>query len=196
MADLESKVLEYIEPVFRFCLKRLADKGDAGDLSQEILTHVLDGIKKYTIKNMDSWVWQVASNRYARFINSIVKEAEVEFRDEYTFSKQSDYNMVEEMVIREEHQSIFAALHTLSAMYRDIIVDYYVDSISVAEIANKYGIPQTTVKWRLHSGREQIKERTDNMGKVYNRINWETTTCNGNMDSKGIFILKLPVPYV
>jgi DNA-directed RNA polymerase specialized sigma24 family protein len=74
MVDLKEKVVDYVEPVFRFCLKRLAERRDAEDLSQEILVHVLNGIGRYDIKNIDAWVWQIARNRYARFVDFKGKE--------------------------------------------------------------------------------------------------------------------------
>ena len=51
--DHKFDILEYAEPIFRFCLKRLNSRTDAEDLSQEILLHVLDGMKKQNVKNPD-----------------------------------------------------------------------------------------------------------------------------------------------
>ncbi len=184
--NMKTKVKEYVEPVLRFCLKRLADRSEAEELSQEILTQILKGIQKYKVNNMDAWVWQIAHNRYARYINCRAKNVEVHYGDEYILDNYESYDLEVELVVKEECQSVFTTLHSLSDMYRKIMVDYYVHELSVANIAEKYDIPSTTVKWRLHSGREKIKERMgkmDRLNKVYDRINWNTTTCNGNMDS-------------
>ena len=40
----------------------------------------------------------------------------------------------------EEYQAVFRALHTLGAMYRDILVDYYVHELDTLQISVKYGI--------------------------------------------------------
>ncbi len=178
MKETEELVLEYVEPVLRFCLKRVANRQDAEDLSQEILIHILNGLQKYNIRNVEGWVWQIAHNRYARFVSSQVIMTEL--TDEDT---SSDYDFVEQLIVLEEHQIVFQALHTLSSLYRSILVDYYVYDQSVQEIAMYNNIPQTTVKWRLYVGREKIKERMGTMPKVYSRINWNTTTCNGNLDT-------------
>ena len=55
----------------------------------------------------------------------------------------------------------------------------------VKQLAQKYALPETTIKWRLNVGRSRIRERigTDQMDKVYQRINWNTYGCNGSMDS-------------
>ena len=66
----ENKIIPYVEPVFRFCCKRVSNRHDAEDLASEIICHVLDGMNKYKIESLDAWVWRVAHNRYARFIDA------------------------------------------------------------------------------------------------------------------------------
>ena len=43
----EHKIIPYIEPIFRFCYKRLISRYDAEDLASEIICHVLEGMNKY-----------------------------------------------------------------------------------------------------------------------------------------------------
>ncbi len=80
---------------------------------------------------------------------------------------------------------MFRCLHTLSAAYRDIFVDHYVGGLSVRALADKYALPESTIKWRLHTGREknQKEGRGTKMDKIYNRIQWNTVTCNGSLDT-------------
>lgn len=175
----ESKIEPYIEPIYRFCVKRLANREDAADLAQEILTHALHGLTKYNIDNFDAWLWRIAHNRYARFISSRSQRLEIALSTNLQFN---DYDIVDQLILLEEHQNVFRALHTLAASYRTIVVDYYVNELSIKEIARKNQLATSTVKWRLHVSREQIKGRIDNMKKVYGRISWNTGTCNGKMD--------------
>jgi len=57
--------------------------------------------------------------------------------------------------------------------------------MSVRQLSIKYSLSETTIKWRLNDGRRKIRERIGDikMDKIYQRINWNTTCCNGNMDS-------------
>jgi len=177
-------ITEYIEPVFRFCLKRLDNRHDAEDLASEIMVHILNGIKKYHIDNLESWVWRIAHNRYARFIDMKNKRREMPSDDEM-FEIPDDYDFVDEIIIADEFQQVFKYLHTLSSEYRNILVDYYIGQLPVKRIAENYGLTETTVKWRLNVSREKIKTRIgeNKMDKVYKRINWNTDSCNGSMDS-------------
>ena len=56
----ENKIIPYIEPIFRFCYKRLSNRYDAEDLASEIICHILEGMNKYQIESLDAWVWRIA----------------------------------------------------------------------------------------------------------------------------------------
>lgn len=66
----KSKIIPYIEPIFRFCCKRLKNRYAAEDLLSEIICYIRDGMKKYRIESLNAWVWRIAHNRYARFIDA------------------------------------------------------------------------------------------------------------------------------
>ena len=82
----ENRIIPYIEPIFRFCYKRLNDRHDAEDLSSEIICYILDGMKKYEIKSFDAWVWRIAHNRYARFIDMQNRSQVILSEDDTLFS--------------------------------------------------------------------------------------------------------------
>ena len=180
----ENKIIPYIEPIFRFCCKRLSNRYDAEDLAGEIICHILDGISKYQIESLDAWVWRIACNRYARFIDSRNKNQAILSCDDELFDI-ADYSDSDEDNTREQYETVFRYLHTLSSEYKNIFVDYYIGELSVRNLARKYSLPETTIKWRLNVGRKKIKDRIgeDKMDKIYQRINWNTAVCNGNMDS-------------
>lgn len=180
----ENDILQYVEPILRFCCKRLSSRYDAEDLASEIICHILEGIGKYEIESLDAWVWRIAHNRYARFIDRQNKTPDISSGDEL-YEIEDDYCFFDEESVEEQYESVFRALHTLSSEYRNIIVDYYIGEMSVKQLSAKYSLTETTIKWRLNVGRQKIKDRTgeNEMDKIYKRINWNTRTCNGSMDS-------------
>ncbi len=182
----ENNIIPYIEPIFRFCCKRLKNRYDAEDLASDIMCHVLEGMKKYKIKSLDAWVWRIAHNRYARFIDAQNKTKIVLSEDNTFFDIAIyDYCEIDEESTEHEYETVFHYLHTLSAEYRNIFIDYYIGEMSIRMLSKKYSLPETTIKWRLNTGRQKIRKRIgeNSMNKVYNRINWNTTCCNGSMDS-------------
>lgn len=182
----ENKIIPYIEPIFRFCCKRLSNRHDAEDLASEIICHVLEGMKKYRIESLDAWIWRVAHNRYARFIDAQGKTKMILAEDDAILDvAEQDYCYMDDESTEHEYETVFRYLHTLSSEYRNILVDYYISDMSVRTLSKKYSLPETTIKWRLNIGRQRIKDRIGghSMDKVYRRINWNTTCCNGYMDS-------------
>lgn len=180
----ENNIIPYIEPIFRFCCKRLSNRYDAEDLASEIICHILDGMHKYKIESLDAWVWRIAHNRYARFIDSRNKNQIVLSCDDAMFEV-ADYSDVDEDNAQEQYETVFRYLHTLSSEYRNIFVDYYIGELSVRSLAQKYALPETTIKWRLNVGRQKIRDRIgeDKMDKVYQRINWNTMVSNGHANT-------------
>ncbi|MBQ6265403.1 MAG: sigma-70 family RNA polymerase sigma factor [Clostridia bacterium] len=180
----QNEILKYVEPILQFCKKRLNNSHDAEDLAGDIILNVLSGMKKYEIKSLDAWVWRIAHNRYAHFIDADSKNIMILSGDESVFdiADPSDYEA--EIDENEEFQMVFRYLHTLSSLYKNIFVDYYLGEKSVRELSVKYSLPETTVKWRLNEGRRKIKDRIgeNEMDKVYKHINWNTKTCNGNAE--------------
>lgn len=182
----ENSIIPYIEPIFRFCRKRLNSSYDAEDLSSEIICHILDGMRKYKIESFDAWVWRIAHNRYARFIDAKNKAEMLLSGDESLFdTADDDYCCIDEEAAKREFRAVFRFLHSLSSEYRNIFVDYYIGEMSVRDLAVKYSLPETTIKWRLNVGRQRIKERIGkiSMDNIYKRINWNTTCCNGSIDT-------------
>lgn len=184
MEDYKDEIVKFIEPVFHFCLKRLNNRYDAEDLASVIMVHILDGAGKYQIDSFESWVWRVAHNRYARFIEAKNKRNEVS-ADEELFDLADDYDFIDSIAVTDEYETVFLYLHTLSSEYKNITVDYYIGEMPVKQLCEKYSLPESTIKWRLNISRQKIKDRIgeNKMDKVYKRINWNTTCCNGSMDS-------------
>lgn len=156
----ENKIIPYIEPIFRFCRKRLSDRHDAEDLSSEIICYILDGMKKYKIESFDAWVWRIAHNRYARFIHMRNMSRVILSEDETLFNVAGfDYCYVDEESTEREYETVFRYLHTLSSEYRNIFIDYYIGEMPIRMLSEKYSLPETTIKWRLNAGRQKIRER-------------------------------------
>lgn len=61
----ENQSVPYIEPIFRFCCKRLSNRHDAEDLASEVICCILEGMQKHKIDSLDAWLCKIAHNRYA-----------------------------------------------------------------------------------------------------------------------------------
>ncbi len=139
-------------------------------------------MRKYEIESPDAWVWRIAHNRYARFVDKRKKTQMLLSCEDVPVAVVDDADAEN---VEEQYETVFRYLHTLSAAYRDIFVDHYIGGLSVKRLAERYALPETTVKWRLNVSRQKIRDRigADHMEKIYQKIHWNTTTCNGSLDA-------------
>ncbi len=65
---------------------------------------------------------------------------------------------------REVHDAIVAALGELSSVNREVVIGFYLEGYSYAELAELLGVPISTVKGRLFKGRRQLQHRLERAG--------------------------------
>ena len=67
---------------------------------------------------------------------------------------------------KDEEAALGLAILKLKPKYREIIVLYYYEDFSVAEIAQLLNIPENTIKTRLKRGREHLKQSLNLKGDI------------------------------
>lgn len=70
----------------------------------------------------------------------------------------------EEALATLRKESILKQVMDLPDHYREIVVLYYYQDLSTADIAAVAGLPENTVKTRLHRARQQLKDRLASEG--------------------------------
>ena len=72
-------ILQYVDKLFFYCLKKCKDKNDAEELSSQVILEVLTAIhNNRKIKDLESYIFSVANNQYNRFIKNKVNIREHE----------------------------------------------------------------------------------------------------------------------
>jgi RNA polymerase sigma-70 factor, ECF subfamily len=59
---------------------------------------------------------------------------------------------------------VHAALNRVSLLNREVLVLFFLDDLTVAEVAQVLSIPEGTVKSRLHYAKRALREILDQMG--------------------------------
>ena len=154
----------YIEKIFYFCLKKTGDKDEAEELMQDIAVNILTALNSGMVPaGFSAWVWQIARNRYARWAKNkrICRERftgdqieEMELADESS-------NILDEMVEREQLSLLRRELAFIKSEYREIVVAYYLENISVRKISERLSLSVSAVQQRLHRARNILKEGMD-----------------------------------
>lgn len=159
---MNSDILEqYVERVYGYAMNHTYSGDEAEELTQEILyTAVRELPKLKDDSRFEPWLWGVAGNVTKSFRRFMGKQRAV-----YSYDTLEDLTYEEEF--SESQEEAYDALRTkismLSALYRDIIVLYYYDDLSVKQISEKLNIPEGTVTWRLSEARKKLKKESDTM---------------------------------
>jgi len=154
LAELYEK---YKIPIFRTALAITRDPGAAEDILQECFVRLLTHAERvHTDAPVGPWLYRVAINlscdwvnhrqRWSVLLSKLVERWTAPLRVEGT---------VEE---REIQEKVREAIRTLPLPQQVVIVLYYLEGLSLKEIAEILEVPEGTVKSRLHYGREALRE--------------------------------------
>lgn len=77
--------------------------------------------------------------------------------------------LVERVIQREDRRIIRCALARLPPDVQPVVELYYLDDWPVREISLFLGLPETTVKWRLHAARKQLRSLLPDYEETHER---------------------------
>ena len=150
-------IAEYMEKIFGFALSKMMNTDKAEELASRITFDVYISLLKIDeINNINGYIYRVASNVYARFVDEEVKGRRHISLDEVRVPHEKDFTLDFEK--NEDYIRLRREISYLGKIQREIIVMHYFQKLKQYEIAERLNIPLGTVKWHLHDARNQIKE--------------------------------------
>lgn len=153
---------ELIEETYLFCYKRLGNSHDAEDVSQDILLEALKALScNREIKSFYSWFWSMARNRINMFFR--MKKYRAVKLDYFEEDIESAERVEDDLIQSETVSELNYSISRLSRLHRDVIIMYYLKEMKISEIAKELGVPEGTVKARLHDAKHTIKEEMEEM---------------------------------
>ena len=75
----------------------------------------------------------------------------------------------------EESQQVHQAIASLPLQQRVVIVLYYINDLSLQEIAGILDVPEGTIKSRLHYGRKALRKQLNLDGEFLPEMQYEFT---------------------
>jgi len=163
--------------VFRTALAISGDAEAAADLLQEVFlrlhrfaSHIDSG------RPLEPWLYRMTTNLSYTWVkrhNRLLRPLE-DVADWITGNRKDIPAVRSEM--NESWRQIQQAIATLPLSHRGVVVLYYIDDLSIQEIAEILNIPVGTVKSRLHYSRQALRKSLDLLqNKVFPEMNYEFT---------------------
>ena len=147
-------VERYYKVIFNVALRMISDKNDAADITQSVFIKAFTNLKSYNSKfKFFSWIYRIAVNESLNFIKSQEQRSE-ELNDEFP-----EEHTPESLSLRSELElKIQNALMKLKPEHRAVIILTHFQGLSYREAGDILHIPEKTVKSRLFSSRQMLKE--------------------------------------
>jgi RNA polymerase sigma-70 factor, ECF subfamily len=158
----EQLVIRYQKPVFNVALRMLRNRQDALDVAQTTFLKAYEHVGDYDPSfRFYSWLYRIAINECLNALALRKPRGEL------------DANIADEGPgpdrAAEGDQALHAiedALMLVSPELRTVTVLRHIAQLSYEDIAETLGLPEKTVKSRLHSARERLRDHLLRCGAI------------------------------
>lgn len=169
----------YQAKVFRLLYRMLGDRHEAEDLAQEVFITVFKRIDSFRGESrFSTWLYRIAVNHGKNRIKYLGRRArgkkdelsertESDVVESATMTTSSHIDRPDAIVEGLQLERLLAkALETLDPEHRELVVLRDVEHLSYEEIQEVTGLPEGTVKSRLHRARLALKEYIEKAMRV------------------------------
>ena len=162
---------ELIEKLYGFCYARTNDSYEAQDLCSDILYALIKSASgEGEIRDLYGFIWRVARNVYADFSEKRRRETDARIAEDpeeilSTIPAEED----EEDDTEELLRAVYRRISYLTRAYREVMIAFYIDGKSTAQIAKEQKISETALRQRLFAARKKVKNEVDKMNDMQSK---------------------------
>ena len=167
--ELEQVIALHGKEIYSFCQSLTANRGLADELYQDSFLKAMEqldciqpegNVKSYLL-SVALRLWKNQKRKFA-WRNRIAPMEGL--GEEMVSGRQEESEDVLQEVLRQERcQTVRQAVSKLTDHYKIPVLLYYMEEMSVSQIAEIMGIPPGTVKSRLHKARKQLESELEGL---------------------------------
>ncbi len=153
--DMEEIASLHYETVYRFCVQRVGEDVGADAAQETFLTAQKVAHKFRGDSAIRTWLLGVANNECRRLAR---------IRNVQPLMLDPEYDVASNIAVESEvvnREALRHALAKLSDEHREVVLMHEIDDLTYTEIAQVLGIPEGTVKSRLHHAFLSLKRNLD-----------------------------------
>jgi RNA polymerase sigma-70 factor (ECF subfamily) len=161
--------------VYRTALAITGDTDVAADLMQDVFLRLHRFAARIEPdRPLEPWLYRVTANLSYSWVKRRRWLCHLEDIAEW-FAGEKKRNPHHLAEAEEESRRISKAISILPVQQRIVVVLYYINDLSLQEIADILDVPLGTVKSRLHYGRRLLKKHLDFEGELITEVQYEFT---------------------
>lgn len=151
----EKLIDRYQKPIYNFGMRMFGNSDDAEELTQVVFIKTWERLESYNSQfKFFSWIYRIAVNESLNISKREKNKDRLESDNEYKSSSSIESEFDRDEQVKKIHE----ALTEIDVNYRIVIILRHYMDLSYQEIAKLIGIPEKTVKSRLFSARNMMKE--------------------------------------
>ena len=149
-------VQQYEKPVYNVALRMLRNPEDARDIAQSVFLKAWQNLSSYDPKyKFYSWIYRMAINESLNILRSHGRDAEPV--DERLPAE--DAGPMDVLAAGQGREAVLAAVGRLKPEHRSVVVLHYFVDLPYEDIADVLDVDAKTVKSRLYSARQVLKNQ-------------------------------------
>lgn len=161
---------ELLDKLFGFCYARTSDSYEAQELCSDIIFALVKAAhSEGEISSLYSFIWRVARNVYADFSANRRKRADAFYEGDADEIFAVIADEAPDADSAERIGAIYRRIAFLTKAYREVMILYYIDGLSTAEIAERLNTSEVAVRQRLFSARQKVKSEVETMAEMNER---------------------------
>lgn len=155
----------YGDRIFRVACGILKDRQLAEDTVQEVFLKVFQKIHQYKPqRSFYAWIYKITVNHCRNKMRGWSFK-KLFFVDIFQDRLEVNHDGPEELVLQEERgQMLLTQVMSLKTIYREVLLLFYYEDLSIKEICEALHLNENTVKTRLNRGRQILKENLEREG--------------------------------
>lgn len=165
---LEQIIAVYGSSIYSFCIYLTQNITEADDLYQNTFIKAIELDNLNLSINPKSYLLGIASNLWKnekrKRLLRIKKVPQISFEElEQIYLANTTCSPQEMLEKAETAREVKQAVYNMEDNHKEVILLYYMEELSIAEIAGVLNIPQNTVKSRLFQARKQLKKQLEDL---------------------------------
>ena len=159
----------YQERVFALVYRMMGSRAEAEDLTQEVFVRVFKNIHRFRgDAKLSTWIFRIAVNATKNRFKYNARRVSAGSKEIGERADHSDFGQARGVSVggvdrpdevaqgRELERIVKQAIHAVDVEFRQLVILRDVEDLSYEEIATVTGLPEGTVKSRIHRGRKQL----------------------------------------
>ena len=163
---------DYSIMILNWAIKKTGSRSDGEDLAQDVMYQALTFLKDRRgeqIEKLENLIWKIAHYTWCNRLRGLQKANNFISLDApaglYIVEERDCINeFTENEALKVELVNMRRRISELSKVQREIIIAYYLEDLSVSDIAAKFNVKPSAVKWHLFDARNKIKEKMERCG--------------------------------